>query len=139
MLARITFDECRVPRDAIVGRPGAGLVFVASAALDIGRYSTAWGCAGLAQACLEESAAYARRRVQAGKPIVEHQLVQRMLADMVTESRAARLLCWQAGEAMRRADEDATYHVLAAKYFGSEPGMLRFTALEIALLIHFSS
>ncbi|MDW6065843.1 acyl-CoA dehydrogenase family protein [Streptomyces sp. FXJ1.4098] len=43
MLARITFDECRIPSDAMVGRPGSGLAFVASSALDIGRYSTAWG------------------------------------------------------------------------------------------------
>jgi glutaryl-CoA dehydrogenase (non-decarboxylating) len=119
MLARIAFDDCHVPRDAVVGRPGSGLVFVASAALDIGRYSTAWGCVGLTQACLEESTAYARRRVQSGKLIAEHQLVQRMLADMITESRAARLLCWQAAEAMQRADEDATYQILMAKYFAS--------------------
>ena len=119
MLAQITFDDCRVPRHAVVGRPGSGLVFVASAALDIGRYSTAWGCVGLAQACLEKSAAYTRRRVQSGQPIAEHQLVQRMLADMITESRAARLLCWQAGEAMQRADEDVTYQILMAKYFAS--------------------
>lgn len=119
MLARITFDGCRVPRKAVVGRPGSGLVFVASSALDIGRYSTAWGCVGLAQACLEESVAYARQRVQSGKPIAEHQLVQRLLADMITESRAARQLCWQAGEAMQRQDEDMTYQTLMAKYFAS--------------------
>jgi glutaryl-CoA dehydrogenase (non-decarboxylating) len=119
MLARIAFAGCRVSRDALVGRPGSGMVFVASAALDIGRYSTAWGSVGLAHACLEESAAYALRRVQSGKPIAEHELVQHMLADMITESRAARLLCWQAGEAMQREDEDATYQTLMAKYFAS--------------------
>lgn len=119
MLAGITFSGCRVPRAAMVGRPGTGLVFVASSALDIGRYSTAWGSVGLAQACLEESAAYAARRVQSGKPVVEHQLVQRMLADMITESRAARLLCWRAGEAMWEADEDSAYQILLAKYFAS--------------------
>jgi hypothetical protein len=119
MLAQIAFSDCRVPRAAIVGRPGAGLVFVASASLDIGRYSTAWGCVGLAQACLEESVAYTRRRVQSGKPIIEHQMVQRLLADMITESRAARLLCWRAGEALQCANEDATYQTLMAKYFAS--------------------
>lgn len=119
MLARITFADSRVPRDAIVGQAGSGLIFVASAALDIGRYSTAWGSVGLAQACLEQSTAYAGRRVQSCKPIAEHQLVQRLLADMITESRAARLLCWQAGEAMQREDENATYQILIAKYFAS--------------------
>jgi hypothetical protein len=119
MLAQIAFDHCRVPRDAIVGQPGSGLVFVASSALDIGRYSTAWGCVGLAQACLEASVAYTEQRVQSGKPIAEHQLVQRLLADVITESRAARLLCWQAGEAMLNQDESTTYQILMAKYFAS--------------------
>ncbi len=119
MLAEITFEDCRVPGDAIIGYPGSGLVFVASSALHIGRYSTAWGCAGLAQACLDESVAYAKERVQGGKTIGEHQLVQRMLADMLTETRAARLLCWQAGLASDREDADSHYQTLAAKYFAS--------------------
>ncbi|MDW4909123.1 acyl-CoA dehydrogenase family protein [Streptomyces sp. ADMS] len=119
MLAEITFEECRVPADSVIGHPGSGLAFVAANSLDIGRYSTAWGCVGLAQACLDASSAYAAERRQYGKPLADHQLVQQMLADMLTQSRAARLLCWQAGQAADREDEDSHYEALTAKYFSS--------------------
>lgn len=119
MLAEITFDGCRVPCESMVGLAGSGLVFVASSALTLGRLSTAWGCVGLAQACLDESTAYATDRRQFGKPLADHQLVQQILADMITESRAARLLCWQAGLATERDDADAMEQTLAAKYYAS--------------------
>jgi glutaryl-CoA dehydrogenase (non-decarboxylating) len=119
MLGEITFTDCRIPPDSVVGRPGAGLVFVASSSLGVGRYSTAWGCVGLSQACLDASTAYAGARVQSGKRLDEQPLLQRYLADMVAESRAARLLCWQAGEATDRQEADAVHQTLIAKYFAS--------------------
>lgn len=119
MLAEITFEDCRVPADSVLGHPGSGLAFVASNSLNIGRYSTAWGCVGLAQACLDASSKHACEREQYGKPLADHQLVQQMLADMLTRCRAARLLCWQAGQAHEREDEDSHYETLTAKYFGS--------------------
>ncbi|MFH8349516.1 acyl-CoA dehydrogenase family protein [Streptomyces sp. NPDC018045] len=118
-LAEIVLDDCRLPAGAMVGRPGAGLAFVASTALDIGRYSTAWGCVGLAQACLETASRYARDRAQYGSPLIDHQLVQRMLADMVAGSRAARLLCHEAGTGKEQGDPDAVNQTLLAKYFAS--------------------
>ncbi|MGX1762489.1 acyl-CoA dehydrogenase family protein, partial [Streptomyces lydicus] len=119
MLARIVLDDCRVPTDAMIGNAGSGLAFVASSALDIGRYSTAWGCVGLAQACRDISSKYATERVQFGVPIGEHQLVRRMLADMVTGVHASRLLCWEAGVAREQADLDTVTPTLEAKYFAS--------------------
>jgi glutaryl-CoA dehydrogenase (non-decarboxylating) len=119
MLGRITLRDCRIPEANIVGRPDLGLTFVASSALDLGRYSTAWGAVGLAQACLEACADYAARRSQYGTEIRNHQLVQRMLADMVTDTMAARLLCHHAGVSKQRADIDAVHHTLMAKYRAS--------------------
>jgi len=119
MLAEITLDDCRVPRESTIGRAGSGLVFVASTALTLGRLSTAWGCVGLAQACLDESATYTTARQQFGKPLADQPLVQQILADMITGSRAARLLSWQAGLAIEREDADAMEQTLAAKYFAS--------------------
>lgn len=78
-LGELRFDGCRVPASAMVGQPGAGLVFVASSALDLGRYSTAWGAVGLAQACLEAAVGHAAERIQFGVPIADHQLVRRLL------------------------------------------------------------
>jgi glutaryl-CoA dehydrogenase (non-decarboxylating) len=119
MLAEITFENCRLPADSLVGHPGSGLAFVASTALKIGRYSTAWGCVGLAQACLEASSQYAKERRQYDRAIIDHQLVQRMLADMVAGTYAARLLCGAAGAAEDSGDPDAVNQILLAKYFAS--------------------
>ncbi|MEV8477586.1 acyl-CoA dehydrogenase family protein [Streptomyces sp. NPDC051173] len=118
-LAEVVFDDCRLPAGSMVGHPGSGLAFVASAALDIGRYSTAWGCVGLAQACLDAATRHAQDRIQYDMPIIDHQLVQRMLADMVAGSRAARLLCWEAGAAKQQGAFDAVNQTLLAKYFAS--------------------
>ncbi|WP_405976476.1 acyl-CoA dehydrogenase family protein [Streptomyces sp. NBC_00988] len=118
-LGEISFDDCRIPASSMVGQPGSGLVFVASTALDIGRYSTAWGCVGLAQACLEEASAYARGREQYGTAIIGHQLVQRMLADMLTGATASRLMCLEAGLVKDAGGMDAVNRTLMAKYFAS--------------------
>jgi alkylation response protein AidB-like acyl-CoA dehydrogenase len=119
MIAELRFDGCRVPRTALLGGAGFGLAAVASAALDFGRYSVAWGSVGLAQACLESSLRYARGRRAFGVPIAEHQLVQRLLTDMATAVSAARLLCVQAGQLKQDGHPDAVAAVWMAKYFAS--------------------
>ncbi|BFV59636.1 acyl-CoA dehydrogenase family protein [Kitasatospora sp. CMC57] len=119
MLGRITLDNVRIPAANLVGRPGLGLTFVASSALDLGRYSTAWGSVGLAQACLEASTEYAGRRAQYGTEIRNHQLVQRLLADMLTDTITARLLCHHAGVSKERGEMESVNHTLIAKYRAS--------------------
>ncbi|TDV49782.1 acyl-CoA dehydrogenase family protein [Actinophytocola oryzae] len=118
-LGELRLDGCRVPATSMVGLPGTGLVFVASSALDLGRYSTAWGAVGLAQACLEVAGAHAAERVQFGTPIADHQLVRRLLADMVTDVSAVRLLCHHAGAAKDGGDMDTVHPTLMAKYRSS--------------------
>ena len=119
LLAELRFDGCRVPRDALLGRPEFGLAAVASAALDYGRYSVAWGSVGLAQACLESSLRYARERRQFGVPLSDHQLIQRLITNMATTVSAARLLCLQAGELKEAGHSDSVAAVWMAKYFAS--------------------
>ncbi|MGZ2357911.1 acyl-CoA dehydrogenase family protein [Streptomyces sp. 372A] len=119
MLGSVCFDECRVPAESMVGGRGFGLVWVAANALDLGRYSTAWGSVGLAQACLEACSGYADARRQYGTQIKNHQLVQQLLADMVTDTMAARLLCHHAGVSKEKSDVDAVHHTLMAKYRAS--------------------
>ncbi|RFU37731.1 acyl-CoA dehydrogenase [Actinomadura logoneensis] len=119
MLARVHLNGCRVPADHLVGRPGFGLSAVVATALELGRYSVAWGCAGLAEACLRACLAHADRRHQFGGRLRGHQLVQRMLADMATGATAARLLCLRAGR-LREAGDPASVHATwMAKYFAS--------------------
>jgi glutaryl-CoA dehydrogenase (non-decarboxylating) len=119
MLAQITLDGSRVPAENMVGRPGFGLNLVASGALDLGRYSTAWGAVGLARACLEAAVAYACQRAQFGTEIRNHQLVQQLLADMATGTLAARLMCHHAGVSKEQGEPHAPQLTLMAKYQAS--------------------
>ena len=118
MLAEIRFRGCRVPADALVGREGAGLM-LATTALDLGRYSVAAGCVGILQGCLDASVEHTSRRGQGGALLREHQLVRRMVSDMVTRLRAARLLCRHAGELKDARDPATVTATWIAKYFAS--------------------
>ena len=122
MLAEIRLEACRVPAGHVLSRPGFGFPVVSSA-LDLGRFSVAWGCVGLGQACLEASASYASSRQQFGHPILSHQLVQRMLADAMTELRASRLLCLQAAASRALGSAESVVDTLVAKYHASTMAM----------------
>ena len=118
-LAELAIDGCRVPASHLVGKVGTGISFVANSVLEQGRYSVAWGAVGLLQACLDACREYAAARVQSGKPIAEHQLIQAMLTDMTVNVRAARLLCLRAGWLRETRDSAAGAETMAAKYFAS--------------------
>lgn len=122
MLAEIRLTDCTVGRSCLIGREGMGIA-VATGALDIGRYSVACGCVGIIQACLESSVAYASGRTQGGCKIAEHQLVQRMITDMATSARAARLLCAQAGRLKDEGDPNTITATCIAKYFAAGAAM----------------
>jgi alkylation response protein AidB-like acyl-CoA dehydrogenase len=119
MLAEIFFEGVRVPKENLIGKPGFGVSAVMSTALDHGRYSVAWGAVGIGQACLDASRAYAAQRRQFGVPIADHQLIRRMLTNMIAEVRAARLLCLRAGWLRDTRDPGATSEIWVAKYFAS--------------------
>lgn len=123
MLAELTFDGCRVPVHNLVGPPGFGIAAVATSALDIGRYSVAWGCVGIAQACLDACLDRAASRRQFGAALAEHQLVRRMLADMIAQTSAARLLCLHAGHLKQAGDPSTVMETFIAKYYASTAAM----------------
>ena len=133
MVATLHLRGCEVPADGVLGRIGFGIVAVASSALELGRYSVACGCAGSAQACVDSSIDYVHQREQFGKRIAEHQLIQRMIADMVTNVSAARLLCRQAGSLRQTSDPRAVLATWVAKYFASRSA---FQAAADAVQIH---
>jgi glutaryl-CoA dehydrogenase (non-decarboxylating) len=118
-LAELTFQQCRIGADRLVGRVGFGFSHVAAAALDHGRYSVAWGAVGIAQACLDACLGYTATRRQFGQPLARHQLVQRKLTEMIVNTRAARLLCLHAGYRRSLGAADAATETLIAKYFAS--------------------
>ena len=121
MLAELKLEGART--ENMVGRPGFGISHVVGAALDQGRYSVACGSVGIAQACLDACLAYARERQQFGQPLFEHQLVRAMLSDMITNVRAARLLCMRAGDLRDTGDPGAFAETSVAKYFASTTAM----------------
>ena len=119
LLAEVVLTRCRVPKGHTVGTPGFGFSAVASTVLDHGRYSVAWGCVGIARACLEASASYASTRTQFGAELRDHQLVRRMITDMMVSTDAARLMCLQAGRLRDSSDPASITATMAAKYFAA--------------------
>jgi len=119
MLAELYLRDCRIPKGNMVGGRGFGLASVATSALDIGRYTVAWGCVGIAQACLDASLQYTSHRQQFGVYLKEHQLVQQMITNMITNVKAARLLCYQAGYLKDAGDPHTIMETWVAKYFAS--------------------
>ncbi|WP_437670494.1 acyl-CoA dehydrogenase family protein [Sorangium sp. So ce131] len=119
MTASVHFDGCRIPDENLVGRRGLGISHVAAAALDSGRYSVAWGSVGLLQACLDACVVYTSEREQFGVRLKEHQLVRRLVTDMITNLSAARLLCLEAGRLRDARDPGALAATSIAKYFAS--------------------
>jgi hypothetical protein len=87
--AQIRFDAARVPAERRLGAEGQGFA-IAMDALDAGRLGIAACAVGLAQAAFDAAVAYARERVQFGKPIIEHDGVGFLLADMVTRLEVGR-------------------------------------------------
>jgi len=114
----IILDHVRVPKTSVLGEVGKGFK-VAMATLDNGRYTVAAGCVGSAQAALDHAKQYAKERIQFGKPIAAHQLVQQMIADMAVDIECGRLLVYKAGH-VKNTGQKSTQEVCMAKYFCSE-------------------
>jgi alkylation response protein AidB-like acyl-CoA dehydrogenase len=119
--AELTFDGVRVPGSALVGAEGKGFS-VAMAALAKGRMSVAAGCVGIAQGCLNAAVAYSQQRVQFGKPIAAHQLVQSLIASIAVDTDAARLLTLRVADLIERGQP-----------FGTESSMAKLFASEAAV------
>jgi alkylation response protein AidB-like acyl-CoA dehydrogenase len=87
--AAVRLDDVPIPADRLVGEPGRGLA-IALAALDSGRLGVSAVAVGLAQSALNVAIDYAREREAFGRPIVEHQGVAFLLADMAAAVESAR-------------------------------------------------
>ena len=126
----IIFEEVRVPSKNRLGNEGDGFK-VAMNTLDGGRIGIASQSVGLAQACLDAAVAYAKERVQFGRPIAQFQAIRWMIADMATEIEAARLLTFNAA-AMRDRGENFSAAASMAKVFASEmANQVAYRALQI--------
>lgn len=91
----LTFSDCHLPLDSLVGREGQGLR-MALEAIDASRVSIGAQALGIARAAYEAALDYATERKAFGKSIGQFQAIQWMLADMATEIDAASLLVYKA-------------------------------------------
>jgi butyryl-CoA dehydrogenase len=127
----LLFNDCRVPRENLLGKPGAGFK-VAMIALDSGRIGIASQALGITRACLDESVKYSKERKQFGKAISSFEAIQWMIADMATGIEAAS---WLVLSAAWRKDQGLpfTKEASMAKLFASE---LANKSAYLALQIH---
>jgi alkylation response protein AidB-like acyl-CoA dehydrogenase len=117
--AEMVFDNYRVPKENLIGGVEGQGFFQATGGLELGRINVAARGVGLAEGALRISTAYAQTRRTMGKPICEHQAIQLKLGEMVTRTRAARLLVQDAALAYDRV-ERCDMEAGIAKYFASE-------------------
>ena len=118
----LILDDCEVGGDALVGGPGDGRAILL-AGLDSERVLLAAESVGIAQGALEVALDYARERRQFGRPIGEFQLIQGKLADMYTETEAARALTWTAAARVEAANLGARELASAAKLLAGDVAM----------------
>jgi short/branched chain acyl-CoA dehydrogenase len=127
----LSFSECRVPRENMLGPRGAGFKQFLHI-LDIGRIGVAAMGVGLAQGALDQALAYAKQRKAFGKPISKFQAIQAKLADMSSEIEAARLLVYKAA---REKDAGRNFTLTAAQA-KLKTGRLAVRCTEEAVQIH---
>jgi alkylation response protein AidB-like acyl-CoA dehydrogenase len=120
-MRELLFEGCAVPAKNLVGEEGIGFR-IALAALDGGRLGIAACSVGLAQAALDASVAFTRDREQFGRPVIENQAVQFMLADMATSIEASRRLYREVARA-RDAGESYSVGASMAKVTASDTAM----------------
>ena len=92
----LVFDQVQVPKENLL--PLADGLSGPLACLDSARFGIAWGAVGAAMDCYETARKYVLERQQFGKPLAAFQLIQKKLAEMLTEITKAQLVCWRLGK-----------------------------------------
>ena len=119
--AEITLDGVAVPASQRLGREGDGFL-IAMQVFDRSRPAVAAAAVGVAQRALDESLKYARERQAFGTPLVEHQAIGYMLADMAMNIEAARLLAWRAAWLVDQGQPNTKFAAFA-KAFAADAAM----------------
>ena len=118
--AELVFDDCRVPKDNLLRTPGEGFKR-ALRGLTFARCNAAIASVGIAQAAIDASIRYAKERTQFGKFIGQFQLIQAMIADMIAEVDASRLLAYRAFSLLDKGQR-CLKEASIAKAFATEAG-----------------
>ena len=118
----LIFTDCRVHKDNLLGREGMGFI-VAMKTFDQSRPGVAAQAVGIAQGALDHAVKYAKERVQFGKPISSFQAIQHMLADMATQTEAARALVYATARLLDSGATNISKPSAMAKLFASDVAM----------------
>ncbi len=128
----LSFENCRIPKENLLGQEGKGLRVVMASIGEVGRGGMV-GCAlGVQAACLEASVKFANERILYGKPISRLQTIQNKLADMKIDLEAGSLLAYRA-VSMHDKGEQSSNEFAVAKYFTTEAAQ---RAAKMAVDIH---
>ena len=120
--AELTFDDVRVPAANLLGAEGDGFK-IAMATLDRSRLSIAAQAVGIAQGALDAAVAYASERTQFGQRVSDFEGIQFMLADMASQTEAARQLTYAAAAAVDADASDLPYWTSSAKLVAGDTAM----------------
>ena len=115
---QIVFEDCRVPKENLIGEEGQGFK-IAESSLTYGRANIAARSLGIGQAAVDASLKYANEREQFGQKIGYFQMNKQIIADMVAEIDAARLLVYRAAWLQDQGRPSSTESTIA-KFYASE-------------------
>lgn len=108
----LIFNNVRVPKENVLpNKDGLGAPLMC---LDSARYGIAWGAIGAAMDCYDSALRYSKERIQFGKPIASFQLIQKKLAEMITEITKAQLLTFRLGQ-LKNEDRATSPQISMAK------------------------
>ena len=118
----LIFENCKIPAENLIGREGMGFIF-AMRTFDMSRPGIGAQAVGIAQGALDEALKYAKQRKQFDKSIASFQGIQWMLADMATETEAARALVYASAREVGAGVKDVGVHSAMAKMYASDVAM----------------
>jgi len=118
----LIFNNCRIPKENLIGKQGMGFI-VAMKTLDSSRAGVGSQGVGVAQGAIDECIKFAKGRVQFGQPVTSFQAVQHMLADMQTQTEAARSLVYNVARMIDAGAKDISRASAMAKLFATDTAM----------------
>ncbi len=118
----LIFNNCRVPKDNLIAKEGMGFI-IAMKTLDSSRTGVGAQGVGVAQGAIDEAIKFAKHRVQFGQPVTSFQAVQHMLADMQTQTEAARSLVYSVARFIDSGAKDVSRASAMAKLFATDTAM----------------
>jgi alkylation response protein AidB-like acyl-CoA dehydrogenase len=119
MPSELRFTGCHIDGDAVISPRGRAVPQITTSALTIGRLGVAAGSVGMLQGCADEAYLHARSQRGVAPPLLEHQLIQRLLAGIFTDLDAGRLLWMNAATSLSVDDPRAPMAMMTAKHFAA--------------------